>query len=138
MKTVYFNAAVHCRPHANVLTFPERRNRLVDGTALPLCTPESLEDYEVCQTSDVRAVSAALPEVTAEVVKEEPLCSLEMVIAWADAAASIVLVVGSLMLVWVLMSEVRPIMPMLVLWVLHVLDLVSWCWCCWWFLWFVR
>lgn len=103
MKTVYFNAAVHCRPHANVLTFPERRNRLVDGTALPLCTPESLEDYEVCQTSDVRAVSAALPEVTAEVVKEEPLCSLETVIAWADAAASIVLAVGTILVLMMIL-----------------------------------
>ena len=109
MKTVYFNAAVHCRPHANVLTFPERRNRLVDGTALPLCTPESLEDYEACEAYDVRAAyevcqtSAALPEVTAEVVKEEPLCSLETVIAWADAAASIVLAVGTILVLMMIL-----------------------------------
>lgn len=109
MKTVYFNAAVHCRPHANVLTFPERRNRLVDGTALPLCPPETREDCETCEACetyevrDVRAVSAALPEVTAEVVKEEPLCSLETVIAWADAAASIVLAVGTILVLMMIL-----------------------------------
>lgn len=115
MKTVYFNAAVHCRPHANVLTFPERRNRLVDGTALPLCPPDTREDYEACETCeaceacetyevrDVRAVSAALPEVTAEVVKEEALCSLETVIAWADAAASIVLAVGTILVLMMIL-----------------------------------
>ena len=80
MKTVYLNATLHCRPHANVLRLPERRSALMDAAALPLYEPE-----------------AELSEVTAEVVEEEREHSLETLIAWADAIASLVLALGTVL-----------------------------------------
>lgn len=83
METIYLKNTLHIRPRDNVVdlqAYRESRDLLLEGSALP----------------------SVLGEISPELPEPEP-SPLERFTAWADAVASVVLAVGTLLVLSVIL-----------------------------------